>query len=385
MLHNIPTEPRRPNSAQPRPAQSRPSPVRETSYIKPLPKKKSGPSMGTVFVLCAVLLVSLTVLVCMFAALNYRNDMIAELEGEYAALSSQNESLKVELSRAEETVAAIYEPIFEHASRIEETKTITGIRSEYAILIDLQNNTVIADKNGDRRIYPASMTKMMTLIVAAEHISDYDELFTFSYAITDPAYQAGASVAGFLSSESVPLIDIMYGVALPSGADATTALAITIAGSEEAFAELMNKKAVEMGLERTHFMNASGLHHDDHYSTPHEMAIILEYAMKIPLLAEILSTYQYRTTKTPQHPDGILLTSTMFSRMYGDEAGNCEVIAGKTGYTHEARQCLASMAETPDGRRFVLVTAMAQEKYDPIWDAIDIYKNYIPAIEEVAQ
>lgn len=380
MLHNIPTEPRRQS-----PVQDRQQSTRESAYIKPVARKNSTPSTSIFVLLCAVLLVSLVVLVCMFAALDYRNDMIAELEGEYAQLSSQNESLKVELSRAEETVANSYEPIFEHASRGEETKTITGIRSEFAILIDLESNTVIADKNGDRRIYPASMTKMMTLIVAAEHISDYSELFTFSYTITDPAYKAGASVAGFLSGESVPLIDIMYGVALPSGADATTALAVTIAGTEEEFAELMNKKAVEMGLERTHFMNASGLHHDDHYSTPHEMAIILEYAMKIPLLAEILSTYQYTTTKTEQHPEGILLTSTMFSRMYGDEAGNCEVIAGKTGYTHEARQCLASMAETPDGRRFVLVTAMAQEKYDPIWDAIDIYKNYIPAIEETPE
>ncbi len=378
MLQNMPTEPRRPK-VMPEKQQDN---GRDTSYIRPTAKKKTAPSGGAMLLLTVVLLVSLVVLICMFAALNYRNNEISALEDEYAQLSMQNESLKAEMSRVEETVANTYEPVFAHADRDDETKTITGIRSEFAILIDLSTNTVIADKNGDRRIYPASMTKVMTLIVAAENISDYDEHFTFSYTITDPAYQAGASVAGFLSSESVPLIDVMYGAALPSGADATMALAVTVAGTEEAFAELMNKKAAEMGLEHTHFMNASGLHHDDHYSTPHEMAIILEYAMEIPLLAEILSTYQYTTTPTEQHPEGILLTSTMFSRMYGDEAGNCEIIAGKTGYTPEARQCLASMAQTPDGRRFVLVTAMANERYDPIWDAIDIYKNYIPTIEE---
>lgn len=375
MNHNMPTGNR--------PAVTPPGKQGENrqNYIKPVVKRGGAPSNGALILLSVVLVISLIVLVGMFAALGYRNSMIEELEGEYASISEQNESLKAELSRVEETVAKAEEPVFAFAARDEETKTITGIRSEYAILIDLSTNTVLGDKNGDKRIFPASMTKVMTLIVAAENLKDLNEHFTFSYTITDPAYKAGASVAGFLSSESVPLIDVLYGAALPSGADATLALAVTVAGTEEAFAELMNKKAQEIGLENTHFMNASGLHHNDHYSTPHEMAIILEYAMKIPLLAEILSTYQYTTTPTEQHPEGILLTSTMFGRMYGDEAGNCEIIAGKTGYTPEARQCLASMAETPDGRRFVLVTAMAQDRYDPVWDAIDIYKNYIPTLE----
>ena len=222
------------------------------------------------------------------------------------------------------------------------------------------------------------MTKVMTLIVAAEHLTDLEETFTFDYTITDPAYKAGASVAGFLAGESVTFRDILYGVALPSGADATTAVALRVAGSEEAFSELMNKKAADMGLKGTHFVNASGLHDDDHYSTPHEIAIIMEYAMEIPLLAEILSTYQYTTAATPQHPEGILLTHTMFSRMRGDEAGNCEVLAGKTGYTPEAGQCLVSVAEMPDGARYVLVTASATGKYAPVYDAIDVYKNYLP-------
>ena len=124
------------------------------------------------------------------------------------------------------------------------------------------------------------------------------------------------------------------------------------------------------------------LHHPEHYSTPHEMAMIMEYAMDIPLLREILGTYKYTTAPTAQHPEGLLLVDTMYSRMYGDEAGNCEVIAGKTGYTPEAGQCLASVARTPDGREFVLVTASAVGKYAPIYDAIDIYKNYIPAISD---
>ena len=141
----------------------------------------------------------------------------------------------------------------------------------------------------------------------------------------------------------------------------------------------MNEKAEAMGLTNTHFVNASGLHDPDHYSTPHEIALILEYALEIPQLREIISTYQYTTAKTEQHPDGLLLTSTVFSRMRGDEPGNAEVFAGKTGYTHEAKSCLASAAETPDGHTYVLVTAFADGTYAPVYDAIDIYKYYIPS------
>lgn len=354
--------------------------VSDQTYIKPLAQKKTVTYTKTVALLVIVLLLSLTVLLGMAAVMYYRNNEHAKA---IAALEEQLAEQRLLKEIAEAQASAILpmaEPQIDHAASTDSTKSITNIDSAYAILIDMDKNEIVASKNGNTKIYPASMTKVMTLIVAVEHITDLDELFTFDYTITDPAYEAGASVAGFLAGESVSLRDILYGVALPSGADATTAVAIRVAGSEAAFAELMNQKAQEMGLTATHFVNASGLHDSDHYSTPHEIAIIMEYAMEIPLLAEILSTYQYTTAVTEQHPEGILLTSTTFSRMRGDEAGNCTVIAGKTGYTPEAGQCLVSVAETPDGREYVLVTASASGKYAPIYDAIDVYKNYIPEI-----
>ena len=108
--------------------------------------------------------------------------------------------------------------------------------------------------------------------------------------------------------------------------------------------------------------------------------------MNIPLLAEILSTYKYTTAPTPQHPEGILLVSTMFSRMYGDEPEVAEVIAGKTGYTNEAANCLVSCAETPEGKRYILATGGApstasEGQYGAVFDAIEIYKEYIPVEE----
>lgn len=257
-------------------------------------------------------------------------------------------------------------------------KTVTlgsEISSDYAIMIDLSDNTIVAEKNPDTLIYPASMTKIMTLIVAYENCKDLDDKFTMTQEITDAAYQAGASVAGFMPGEKVSIRDLLYGAILPSGADATDALAEYIGGTEEKFVELMNRKVLKLGLSNTHFTNASGLHDKDHYSTPHEMALILEYALKMEECRKVLSAYKYTTAPTAEHPEGIELTSTMFSRMVGDESGTAEVLAGKTGYTNEGLHCLASMAQTKDGKEYVLVTAHSATTYGPIFDCIDLYKR----------
>lgn len=275
---------------------------------------------------------------------------------------------------AEETLGANLAVAY--AIKTNDTLTLTDeISSDYAIMIDLSNNTVVAEKGGDDMIFPASMTKVMTLIVAYENCKDLDDTFTMTAEITDPLFTAGASVAGFSVGESVTIRDLLYGAVLPSGADATDALAIYTAGSIEKFVAMMNKKVLQLGLSNTHFSNPSGLHDDDHYSTPHEMALIFEYALKIEECKKILSTYKYTTSATSYHPEGIQLTSTMFGRMSGDESGVAEIIAGKTGYTNEGLHCLVSLGKRNDnGKEYVLVTAHAGATYDPIYDCINIYK-----------
>lgn len=136
--------------------------------------------------------------------------------------------------------------------------TASNISSEHAVLLDVENNTVLAQRDPDARIYPASMTKIMTLLVAAEHIENMDDTFTMTYEIIAPLIEAEASRAGFEEGETVSLKDLMYGIALPSGADATTAIAIYLCGSEDEFVKLMNEKVEELGLKNTHFTNASG-------------------------------------------------------------------------------------------------------------------------------
>ena len=261
-----------------------------------------------------------------------------------------------------------------------------SIDSANGILIDLNTNKVIAHKGGNDRIYPASMTKIMTLIVAYENSPDLNATFTMTQKIADDAYQAGASVAGFMPGEKVPVIDLLYGTALPSGADATSALAEMVAGSEEGFARLMNDKVKQLGLQGTHFVTASGLHDDDHYSTCHDMAKILEYAISIPKLREILSTYTYTTTPTHEHPEGIMLFNTMNTSMnntgLSPKAGNVYVQGGKTGFTNEAHYCLASFAAYCSKEdagtakpQFILVTAGGIGANAHVIDTVKAYKN----------
>ncbi len=249
----------------------------------------------------------------------------------------------------------------------------SGIESSHAVLIDLDNNTVIAEKGSQEIIYPASMTKLMTLIVAIEHIEDLNATFLMTDEILAPLYAQNASMAGFQSGEECTMLDLLYGAALPSGADATTALALHTAGSEETFVQWMNEKVEELQLQNTHFTNASGLHDLKHYSTVTDIALILEYCMQNELCKKIISTYTYTTRVTSQSPEGIQLFSTMFSRMYGTEVEGISILGGKTGFTDEAGNCLASYAQTPDGKTYVAVTAGGITRWKPVFDAFRIY------------
>ena len=248
--------------------------------------------------------------------------------------------------------------------------------SENAILIDLQTNTVLAEKASDAKIYPASMTKVMTALVACEKITDWDATFTMTQDIIDPLFLADATMAGFVHGEEVSMTDLVYGAILPSGAEATEALARTIAGSEQAYAELMNEKAAELGLTGTHFADASGLHNEDHYTTVHDMAIILEAAMQNERCREVLESAYYVSAKTPQNPDGVAMYNKFLQRLVYASTQDAQIMGAKTGYTSQAMNCCASFGRTPDGRAVVCVTAHAWTGDFCMEDHITLYTGY---------
>ncbi len=246
-----------------------------------------------------------------------------------------------------------------------------------AIIVRKSDNTVIAARDAHKRAYPASTTKIMTLLVAVENIADFNDTFTMTLAVTDPLFVAEASVAGFLNNEVVSMTDLLYGTILPSGADAAMGLAIKVAGGEKAFVKLMNDKVEELGLKNTHFDNVTGLHSEQNYSTAYDMAVILDAALQNEMCKKVLSTYQHTTAITTQHPEGILLSSTLFSYMYGDEPETATILGGKTGFVNESGYCIASYGKANEsGTEYIVVTLGNSARWPAFYGQIDLYKEF---------
>jgi len=289
--------------------------------------------------------------------------------------SSASEIVDNALSDVSETVEPEPQNLF--AEFDQNTAEIDAeVVSGNIIVINCDTNKVVAARNAQARCYPASTTKIMTILTAVEHIKDYNKTFTFSYEITDPLYIAEATMAGYAAGEAVNMTDLLYGAILPSGADATVGLALSIAGSEENFVKLMNEKAQQLGLKNTHFTNTSGLFDENHYTTPEDMAVIIREAAKNDLCREVLSTYQYTTAATPEHPDGIPLTSTLFSYMYGTEPDGSDILGGKTGFVNESGYCIASFGKSDAGTQYVCVTLKGKGLWPTVYDQIKLYTTY---------
>ncbi len=252
------------------------------------------------------------------------------------------------------------------------------LNSSNAILIRLKDHTILMEKNSEEKIYPASLTKIMTAIVAIENLPDLQGKIKLTPAAFEGLHEANASMAGFQPGEQVRAIDLLYGVMLPSGAECCMGLADQVAGSEQNFVKLMNQKAAELGMENTYFTNASGLHNENHYTTVKDLAMLLSYAWQNDTFREIFTSSRHFTPPTNKHPDGITLYSTMFEELNQQNIIDGEFLGGKTGYTHEAGLCLASLAQV--GKQvYILISAGAQgdhhsEQYN-ITDALAVYNS----------
>ncbi|SFB41453.1 D-alanyl-D-alanine carboxypeptidase (penicillin-binding protein 5/6) [Cohnella sp. OV330] len=254
-----------------------------------------------------------------------------------------------------------------------------SLHSTHAILVRLDDGRVLMDKNIEDRVYPASLTKIMTAILAIERIPDLKKTVKLEPDMFETLRKQNASMAGFLPGERVSAIDLLYGAMLPSGADASVGLATRVAGSESKFAKLMNGKAKAIGMTDTHFVNATGLHDPDHYTTVKDLSVLLAYALKNETFRQVFTASRHSTAPTDLHPDGITLRSSMFKELGESGLAGEEIVGGKTGYTEKAGLCLASLGRL-HGKEYILVTTGAQgdrkttEAYD-IADAVNVYSE----------
>ena len=246
---------------------------------------------------------------------------------------------------------------------------------EYAVIVRKNDNTILAGKNYDVKMYPASMTKVMTVLVAAKYAKNLDDVCTVTRQTTDFCYVNDCSNVGYEVGEKVKVRELFYGTILPSGADAALTLAEYVSGSHEAFVELMNKELEEMGLsETTHFTNCVGIYDDNHYSTAYDMAMILEAAMDNEFCAQVLSEHIHTTQKTNVHKEEQSLSNLFLRRVEDKDCGSVTVKGAKTGYVTQAGNCCVSCGVDDKGNEYYLCTAKSTGNWQCIYDHAAIYK-----------
>ncbi|UQZ37347.1 D-alanyl-D-alanine carboxypeptidase [Paenibacillus sp. PK3_47] len=216
-----------------------------------------------------------------------------------------------------------------------------------AILMDAATGTVIYEKNSHDKLPPASITKIMTMLLTVEALDKGTLKLTDMVRTSEYAASMGGSQIFLEPGEEMTVDEMLKGIAMASGNDASVAMAEKIAGSESAFVDLMNKKAEELGLKDTHFANCNGLPAKDHYSSAHDIAVISRELLKHERIIKYTGSYQDYLRKDSAKPFWLVNTNKLV-RFYTGADGL------KTGYTSEAKFCLSATASR-DGLRAVAV------------------------------
>lgn len=235
----------------------------------------------------------------------------------------------------------------------------TNPSSDAALLIDIDSGTVIYQKNADKKMFPASLTKIMTAIIALEYYKGKnldDIILNVKSSALDDLFGTGATSADLKIGEDLTLKDALYSLLLQSACDSANVIAQSISGDIYSFVNKMNEKAKKIGAKNTHFVNAHGLHDDNQYTTAKDMAIITKYALTLPLFAEISSTPKYEMRVTNKHPAPRFAyhTNLMLDKLRGGKYYYPYIKGIKTGTTDNAGKNLVSMA-SKDGYNYLLV------------------------------
>ncbi len=246
-----------------------------------------------------------------------------------------------------------------------EAARIPDLTAKAAILVDEGSGRILYDRSADQSRPQASLTKIMTALLVLEN-GDLDK----TVIVSKHAEETGESSIWLEEGETFSRDELLYALMLPSANDAAVALAESIAGSEESFAELMNKRARELGLSKTHFMNPHGLHAEEHYTSASDLASLTRAAMQIPKFREVTST-QFMELPWPGHEweRALFNTNKLLTRYQG-------AMGVKTGYTRQAGCCLTGAAER-EGMTLIGVIMDSTDMYGDMEKLLDYgFDNY---------
>lgn len=223
-----------------------------------------------------------------------------------------------------------------------------------ALMYELNSGTLMYGYNIDQKMYPASVTKVMTCLVALEN-GNMDDVVTVSESVVASRDPSGSNV-DLVVGEELTMRDLIFCLMVASANDAGQLISEHIAGSTDAFVEMMNQKAQELGCTNTHFANPHGLHDEEHYTTARDIAKIMMAAMEYELFLEAYSTKVYEVPATNKSEERRLLsTNYMIEKTYVDHYYDERVVGGKTGFTTPAGRCLAAVSEYGDMKLLTVV------------------------------
>ena len=241
------------------------------------------------------------------------------------------------------------------------------LHSKYYGVYDLTDDKMLFSLNSDVKTEVASLTKIMTVLVAIENISDLDDTVTITNSILNTV-SWDASVAGLEVGDVVTYRDLLYATMLPSGADAANALAISIAGSIDGYVELMNAKAESLNLDDTHYENVTGLDENNHYSSVNDVIKLLKYSLNNNTFREIYTTKSYTLT------NGLKVSASINFYNKVMDLDTSLILGSKTGFTDDAGYCISIYFKSDD-HDLVAVTLNAtrvNDNYYNVKDAVDI-------------
>ncbi len=226
-----------------------------------------------------------------------------------------------------------------------------GVSASSAVLIEGDSGRILMDVESHRRMPMASTTKIMTALVALANSSPSDEVI-----VSEKAVGIEGSSVYLKTGERLTMEQLLYALLLESANDAAAAIAIEVAGSIEAFAQMMNETAAELGLDETHFTNPHGLDDEEHYTTAHDLAMLARHALQNPDFARIAGTYKTTIPLNGTEGTRVLVNHNKMLKIYDGAIGV------KTGYTRHSGRCLVSAAER-DGVRMIAVTLSAPDDW----------------------
>lgn len=252
-------------------------------------------------------------------------------------------------------------------------KEMPNLYSDKVLLYEPDTKEVLYEVKSEEKASIASLTKIMTTIVAIENIKDLNEVVDITRDMMNEI-PYDASVAGLRVGDKVTYEDLLYASILSSGADATTALAHGISGTTDKYIELMNNKAKELGLKNTHYSNVTGYDIDNHYSTANEVLELLLYSLDNPLFKKIYETKTYTLT------NGLKVESTInkYNRTLGFDTSR--IIGSKTGYTDDAGLCMSAIIRS-NNKDLILITLGAEYSRKSPYNLIDTL-NIIEYLDE---